>query len=265
MRVLTSQTLIIFILILTSCTDLKNHEKENTDKASARLYTNTAKSFNLSDDQCKSSECTSISIKYPEFTENTDLHKALNLSVNRVVTTSLAEFVMNGKESESIATLSNKFIQGYQEFVKEFPEVKSSWYVDINSEISFQNQDFISLTTTTESYTGGAHPNKTVLINNYSSYGDLVDNLNFFFYDKGKIIELAEISFRKAKNISNSTSLADAGFTFDNGTFNISSQFGFNQKGMIMYYNNYEIGDYANGNTKIIIPFNELGENYRFK
>ncbi len=74
---------------------------------------------------------------------------------------------------------------------------------------------------------------------------------------------LAEKQFRKNHNLTASESLTAAGFNFDNDKFALSSNFGFTQKGIIFYYNNYDIAAYSEGASELAIPFEDIKEIFR--
>ncbi|MEQ8240023.1 MAG: DUF4163 domain-containing protein [Cyclobacteriaceae bacterium] len=265
MRHNLSQTVLFILLILTACVDSKKEkEKPNKDTKTGINTSFENSKFELLESNCGENDCSKVTISYPSFNGNSPFAERLNDQIQTAIQSQISNYVMKASKSESIETLAAKFIQGYEDFTKEFPEVKSKWYVDILCEMTHQHQDFVSLKITTVSYTGGAHANTEVAFNNYNSSAEEVNDLSFFFYDEEQLKVTAEKEFRSLLKMSEEKSLADAGYIFDNNSFTLPEEFGFNNQGLVLFYNNYEIGSYSEGFIDLIIPYTVLGTNYRF-
>lgn len=75
-----------------------------------------------------------------------------------------------------------------------------------------------------------------------------------------KLRSIAEAHFRAVREIEEELSLADAGFTFENGEFALPDNFAIGEDALTFYYNLYEIAPYSMGATQLVIPFEEIGE-----
>jgi hypothetical protein len=258
-----SQITLILLLVCSGCNDTRRN-KEHDSSNKVKLYSSATRTYKYSDQNCGEKACTNISLEYPEFTGSSDLDHALNEQISLALRGSISNFVFKSSGEQTLPSLVKNFIAGFNDFKDQFPEVKSIWYVHVKTEIAYQNPDFISIITTTDSYTGGAYSNNEVNYDNFSSYGDRVNDLKFFFLDKEQLLYTAENEFRNLKNIAKEKSLADAGFSFKNDEFSLSDEFGFTNEGFVVYFNNYEIASFAEGFTELVIPFESLGTNYRF-
>lgn len=262
----------LFILIVVSC-DIKtagNQEKETTERETKdnqpKSLKNTKFSLEFSqgtiskkDENCTSNNCTRVNVRYPKF----DGESKLNNAIQNKVSEYLAEFVMGAKETDSPESIASLFVVSYNDFQKEFPEVKAPWYIDMDVIPSYQSKDFLSFRFITESYGGGAHANTETHLVNFSLKGKVLDKVSHFIRDKQQLTKLAERQFRKIHNIDASESLTASGFNFDNDEFSLSDNFGFNTEGIIFYYNNYDIAAYSEGASEVAVKFDELQEIFR--
>jgi len=265
MRPNLSQITLFVLLILTACADSKNQkEKPNVESKTTIGTSFETSTFELLESNCGENDCSKVTINYPSFGGNSTFNQTLNKEIQTTIQSQVANYVMTGSKNESIEELSAKFIQGYEDFTNEFPEVKSKWSVDINYKVTHQHQDFVSLRLTTVSYTGGAHANTEVAFNNYNSAAEAINDFDFFFYDKEQLKDIAEKEFRSSLKIGAEKSLADAGYIFDDNSFSLPKEFGFTDQGLVLFYNNYEIASYSEGFTDLLIPYEALATNYRF-
>ncbi len=69
---------------------------------------------------------------------------------------------------------------------------------------------------------------------------------------------IAEKIFREQNKIPAGTDLNAAGFWFEDNKFEVSDHFAILNKGLLFYYNAYEIAPYAFGPTELIVPYNEI-------
>ena len=158
---------------------------------------------------------------------------------------------------KKIDDLSTAFISDYREFKLAFPESKTPWTIDMKGEITFESEQLISYRLALNSYTGGAHMNAETFLFNVNKNGKKV-GLKSFITNRKKFIQIAEKAFRKSKSLSLTADLGEAGFTFDKNKFQLPENIGFTQKGVVLFYNDYEIATYADGPTEINISYKEL-------
>jgi len=260
----------IFILaffgaLLWSCDSSKNtSEKPSQTAGTGDSFAYEIKKFHRSAEDCNAANCTELTVNIPEFTTEDSQAEKINSIIKSQVNQSVAEFVMGAKDGESTETLANKFLTSYKEFKATFPESKAPWYINADAMVSYSSGDFISIAISNSSYTGGAHPNTSIKYLNISTQGKIITELDYFFKDVPKLKAQLESNFRSDQGITKDESYADKGFLFENDQFTLSDNFGFNQQGLIMYYNPYEIAAYSEGAIVVTIPFSLLSGNFKF-
>jgi len=73
-----------------------------------------------------------------------------------------------------------------------------------------------------------------------------------------RLTAIAEVHFRKDRKLAATVNLEDEGFHFPAGRFALNDNYGFGEKALVFYFNDYEIADYAHGATLLEIPYAEL-------
>ena len=251
--------LLSFLIGTLSCDQQKKTEKESP----GRTYEVEEINFTKTQRNCESN-CAGIIITYPKLKDES--YSEVNTSIKHIIKEELLKHILETDKDLNIEDLSESFIATFEDFKKEFPDVKTPWTIEINSDLNYVNRAFLSLSTDTYSYTGGAHPNRFVqYINIDPQSGKRIEELSFFINNEEKLKDLVERSFRKKYNIPQNGNLAEAGFQFEDNTFALTNNYGFSKAGMVFYYNSYEIAPYAEGPTEIRIPFHELKGIYKHK
>ncbi|MFY0601431.1 MAG: DUF4163 domain-containing protein [Cyclobacteriaceae bacterium] len=270
-------TIVFFIILIavTSSCDLLSKKENKREEEEVKTETREVKkatskvnyqikTLQKKNTPCVNDECTRIKVGYPKFSTEVKHSKSINKTIEEKTASLISYFVPDSKDTDSPDKLMTSFIEGYKMYKATFPEAQTKWFVEINSKPSFRSSDFISVKFEIKSYTGGAHSSEEVVYTNISSKGRELKKLSHFFRDRQSIKRLAESKFRKQNNLSESASLNDAGYLFSNDKFALSDNFGFNQRGLVFFYNNYEISTASEGITEINIPLSELKDNFRF-
>lgn len=210
------------------------------------------------------SSCAEVVMNYPQFTNDLPGADQINDIIKKTMTTQLSDYIMEAEGGESLEELTKMFLKSYAEFKEAFPESKTAWYAKLDVMVSHLADEYISLSVSNSSYTGGAHPNATVTYLNLSKEGEKIDNWEYFFTSPAKVKDLVEARFRKTNDLTAEDSFSDKGFIFDNNEFALSSNFGFTKTGLVVYYNPYEIAAYAEGAAVVTLSFEELGDVYKY-
>ncbi len=214
--------------------------------------------------QCVNNECARVKLEYPVYNGQDANYKHINKMIDMKLRDLLSDFVMESNQTNTIQEIIDAFISGYEDFKTTFPEAHTPWFMEITAIPSYESKEFISMRFELNCYTGGAHNNEERIYSNMNMRGKEIEKWSYFFRDKVSLKELAEAKFRKQNKLSADQSLTDAGFMFADNKFEISDNFGFNEKGLVIYYNSYEIASHSKGPTEINIPFSELKSNFRF-
>jgi Protein of unknown function (DUF3298) len=72
-----------------------------------------------------------------------------------------------------------------------------------------------------------------------------------------RLTAIAEVHFRKERDLAATATLGDAGFNFPSG-FALNDNYGFGEKALVFFFNPYEIAPAAMGPQEVEIPYAEI-------
>jgi hypothetical protein len=235
---------LLFVVVLSSC---EFGKKESvTESVVQPVERATFVNYQLQSIQDKkgpcndasdSEKCFSIDIQYP----------VISSGASRIVIDSI------NSQIEQDIFLIEEMTQEYEAILKDNPDYNSGWSLEISSDIIFQDSLYISTASTIFSFTGGAHPNSYQVYRSYDlATGKALELADFLVEGfETKLNELAEIEFRMDKQIAPNKALNDEGFFFEDGRFQLNSNFAILDRSLLFYYNPYEIGPYSIGPTEL--------------
>lgn len=257
--------ILALIPLLWACDAAKNSSEKpvNQEKTNA-TFIYDIKQLNRKANDCESSACTEVVINYPQFSSAAANSDVINEKINDAIAAILSDYIREVSNGESIEGLISDFLRSYIDFKTNFPESITPWYFKIDVSVSYTSPEFVCLAFNTSSYTGGAHPNSTLQYMNLSKQGKEMNKIKQFFQDVPKLTAQLESNFRTENGLSASENLADKGFMFDKNTFSLSDNFGFNQQGLIVYYNPYEIASHSEGPIVITLPYSDMKDNFKY-
>ena len=210
------------------------------------------------DCQKNADSCAKITLDFPEFTGggNTQTVKALNDHiVNLLLNAALSE-----EKPTSLEAMLENFIREYQEVGMAYGGYAPGWTDEKRISVVNIGEKIASLKFVEYSYTGGAHPNQNTSYKNYrvsdGSEITLQDLLGDNF--RPQLTQIAEKVFRQRRNIPESASYNDYGYTFEGGKFVLNDNFCVLNDSLVFYYNSYEIAAYAAGPSRLAIPLERL-------
>lgn len=220
------------------------------------------KLYSKQDDKCNtnknSDSCASIEISYPHF--STALGMLSSKQLNQYIQNNLIVYTaFDDSTAAGVTAFADKFISDYLENTKD-DALSGNWERTKNIRVRYINKAVLSLQDDEDGYTGGAHgfSNTNLLSLNLNTGKPF--KLNDILLDgaKKKLLSIGEQHFRDIHQLEPNSSLEEAGFDFDKNKFTFSKNFAILKKGLLFYYNSYDIASYATGPTKLFIPYNEL-------
>lgn len=225
--------LVLFIL-LNSCT---SEFKPATFKT-----TSINKAFNAD-----------ISVTYDKATGNDELCKRINFQVEEAIITTLS---LPEKKTKLEAILKD-FDSEYVNFKKDFPdEAEPIWELNIETELTYQSEDIITIVIGTYEFKGGAHGNdKIKFINLDAKTGDLLSR-DEIIEDINNFKTLAKTHFMKSLKVENKNLKIED--LFFGKPFQLPENMGLSDDGLVLLYNTYEVASYNQGYTEFVIPFDEV-------
>ncbi|EMQ95790.1 hypothetical protein D778_01680 [Xanthomarina gelatinilytica] len=192
-----------------------------------------------------------LEIHIPEASGNDDISKNINFSIHQHVINSLNIKDTEAPALKTIEESIDAFNNEYESFKSDFPETIIAWEAQIDGEVMYQSADVISLSITTYMNTGGAHGHLNVSFLNFNAQtGKMLKNEDLF-EDYLAFTKIAKTYFDE--EIADKKDLY-----FEPDNFTLPENIGFNEEGVILLYNTYEIAPYSSGMTEIQIPWEEL-------
>jgi len=209
-------------------------------------------------DSLREDNCAKIKIEFPRITEfeNESVKNKVNRSIEKLFTSN----GIDGTTSIDFNSQMELFISDYESFKQEFPDAFQSWLIERASEVKLNKENIFSIDFMEYSYTGGAHPNTFVTFKNYNlTDGEEIILDKIIPAEKqNELTKIAEVEFRKLKELTPEADLGQAGFWFENNKFYLNENFLIGDSSLIFYYNNYEITAYAFGPTELEIPYSKI-------
>lgn len=181
--------------------------------------------------------------------------KTVSQHINTEIENAIVEYLKIGDlESSDVYTIEssiNSFNQEYNKFKTDFPESVIEWDAQIDGEVMYHSEVVISIALTSYQNTGGAHGLLSISFLNFDvETGKPISNKNLFS-DYAAFKEIAEAYFKKEIEGKEEQ-------YFEPDNFTLPANIGFDDEGVFLLYNAYEIAPYSTGLTEIHIPFEEV-------
>lgn len=190
-----------------------------------------------------------VSVVIPKAEGNPEVSK----NINQVITETIGKALMVADSDPGnwpLETLIDNFDTAYQNFKADFPESEIAWEAQIDGEVLYQSPEVITIALTIYTNTGGAHGITSVRLLNFDAVtGQLLPNEKLI--SKLTAFETL-VKTRLEKEVAERN--IDV---FDPKSFTMPQNIGFNNRGVILLYNQYEIAPYASGIIDFEIPYEE--------
>jgi len=268
---------LLVLTIFLSCDSADNDSVKNegdveillensleTDKAGkSEIITGNEVYILYSKDKSDSSELT---LDYQYYSIEQDTDNVFQDSVNQVIA-DFIDAVSNMSEERVRKSFSTEmfkeslplFASFYNELIKD--EVTESMFPwDLQSSVSINDYfpEYVKLTTSAWSYTGGAHGNGFTVYTLISKKDGHDMRLSEFFKDVKDLNILAAGILKNDRKLSQVEPLSNAGFWIEDETSFLNDNFYFENGDLIVLFNQYEIASYADGPIEIRIPKSDL-------
>lgn len=231
-----------------------NKEKLNTD---FRVHTEKITSKNM--DTCQSVECPQINVSYLKIETQSEFGENFNAKNTEGLT---SIFSTSAKKSSfsTVEEAIDEFKQDYFQFKADFPQTPTGYEANISQEIINRNERLVVLKTTFYLFTGGAHGFGGMHYLNFDAETGKIESRKDLISDMDKFRDYAEKKFRKKFEVGSEAKLNAKGFFFEDDNFALPENMAFLPNKVILHYNPYEAGSYAQGNIRLSIPKKEVGE-----
>lgn len=197
-----------------------------------------------------------IEVIYDVAKGNSNVSELINTQIKKQI----VESIPNTQNNQSVEEAINAFEKSYVDFKGEFFGTERPWTLAVETEIVYQTQTLISVALSTYSDTGGAHGNDSIQFLNFNPENGALYELQELITDMSGFTSLAESHFLENMK-SKGNSIDEFFFGKD---FQLPESIGFNEEGVILLYNTYEIASYNQGITEFIIPTEEVDKYLKF-
>jgi hypothetical protein len=173
-------------------------------------------------------------------------------------------------ESLSYIDTNKTFINNYQKpFITNYKTIKpkeevlnmidtstfgGNLYNDVKINIFSSTNQTLTLENINSAYTGGAHGHYYVEFQNF--YRNIPIKLKDIISNYARLVIIAKKYYKFINLMKQNQSLLDDGWFEDK--FILPQQFALTNRGILFYYNSYEIKPYAFGDTKFILPYYKI-------
>ncbi len=203
-------------------------------------------------------ECAYVRLEYPVVVAAPEGYAVA--AVTDAVSSLLDPEAGPGVAPRDVDTLMVSLLEGYRDYEPQPTDGGQPWFLEREVSVVHNTPEIVSLRLVWRAFAGGAHGMTETAFRSLDprtgrSLG-LADVLGDGYEET--LLPLAEARFREVHALEEDTSLAEAGFIFDDDTFALPENVRIDGAGLTFYYNLYEVAPYAFGPTEIVLTWDEL-------
>lgn len=240
--------IIFFIALLAvfSCSEPKSVQVEKKSEL-------TFSTQEFVKNTCVGESCASVSFTWP-IGKGSDVADKINEAINQ----QLLVYFYSDSVAPTLEANAQLYLNSYEDFVNEFPDAPGGWSVEVNAKVSYESDSLLSIFFSEFNFSGGAHPNSSQYFMNFDKITGEYLSSGRVVLDSAKLLEIAEIAFRKQHEVPEGKSLEDQGFFLPETGFFLPGAMGYKDGNFKLIYIPYEIGPYVFGYTELSFTPEEL-------
>ena len=193
-----------------------------------------------------------ISVAFDKAKSNNDLSE----TINKTIETEILNTVNSSDNETSLESVLKNFNDEYLQFTSDYPEDSEPvWELNIETELTYQSEEIITIAISTYEFKGGAHGNDQIKLLNLDAKTGEALNLSSIINDVDGFTTLAESQF--IASLENNKDQLNIENFFFGKPFQLPENIGFSEEGIILIYNVYEVASYDMGYTEFMISFEE--------
>lgn len=197
-----------------------------------------------------------VHVNIPVAAGDADIVTKINSTVKHSAIAALQIGEFQDEDINSIEAAALNFTTEYKAFKTDFPESPELWEAQIDGEVLSQSAELISVSLTSYINTGGAHGTMHISLLNFNAEtGEHVENTKLFNDAEG---------FKKLAKTYFDNAVKDKALLDVSDSFKLPENIGFNDEGIVLLYNTFEIAPYASGIIEFMIPFDEVASYLAF-
>ncbi|MDO7172270.1 DUF3298 and DUF4163 domain-containing protein [Mariniflexile sp. AS56] len=191
-----------------------------------------------------------VEVNLPKAIGDDSISSKINSEINKTVAAALQIGEQDSATTKTVEESITLFNEEYNAFNTDFPDVSLPWEAQVDGEVMFQSVRVISVSITSYVNTGGAHGITTISFLNFDpSTGKRIQN-NEWIQNKEGFKSIAASYLEEA--------VKEDGVLFESDNFQLPNNIGFNESGVILLYNTYEIAPYSTGIIEFTIPIEKV-------
>ncbi len=166
-------------------------------------------------------------------------------------------------------TLDNAIIKIVNNYLKEFKQYTNDKNIQLNQYYTlnilynkYDYSNYLSYIFRISEYTGGAHPNNTILTISYNKDNDKIITINSLVKGNESLLDVLSIESRKI--LENNPIFKDdiiREMMLDGTKPQLENfkNFVFSNDGIIIFFEQYQIAPYSYGEFNVVIPYSKIG------
>lgn len=191
-----------------------------------------------------------VQVNIPNAVGNNLVSNKINTEIRHNVIAALQIGKNETPTAKTIQESINAFNAEYNVFNTDFPNSTVAWEAQIDGEVLFKSFEIISIALTYYINTGGAHGNTNISFLNFDALtGKRILNKNLF---------KNEPAFKEVAKLYFEASVKNEDVIFEPNNFKLPTNIGYNEDGIILLYNTYEIAPYSTGIIEFTIPIEKV-------
>jgi hypothetical protein len=182
-------------------------------------------------------------------------------SINKKVFNVLKQIIFFGERpytATNYQDLLSSFIGSYEKLHADFPEDTFGWSAKVEGRVTYHSASILNIEIKHYTYTGGAHGYqgvRSLLFDSNTGKTILIKNI---FKDLEAFKAFAEKRFRTKYNIPMDQPINATGLMFENDIFHLPQNIFYTDKGLLLFYNSYEVASYADGTKELLFSYKEV-------
>ena len=191
-----------------------------------------------------------VDVNIPNAIGNDLVSSEINSEISKTVIAALQIGETDTLSSKTIEESITSFNEEYNAFNAAFPESALVWEAQIDGEVMFESPKIISIAITSYVNTGGAHGITNISFLNFDAVtGKRILKTNMF---------TNENAFKDTVKPYFEAAIKDDDMLFDPDNFQLPANIGYNEEGVVLLYNTYEIAPYSTGIIEFTIPIEKV-------
>lgn len=207
-----------------------------------------------------------IAVSYFLLKDDSEAARQINDSLRRLATGTVTGWldansdsvIQNPDAQTDVAKAAALLAADYSATYRERDGLSGCWELNSKADTTFASPKLLTVRFESFAYTGGAHPNTNVSFYTFDRQTGRSLALHDLVADTTALLGVVEQAFRADQRLQPLDNLEERGYFLQNGRLPLPANVGMGRRGMIFYYNPYEVAAYVVGPIELAVPYREL-------